>query len=51
MVDGLVIKQLGVDDGLDNLLNELGAQVLGRDLLGVLGRDDDGVDAKGLDGT
>ena len=51
MVDGAVIKVLGGDGGLDDLLEDLLAELLGGDVLGVLGRDDDGVDADGDDGA
>jgi len=51
VVDGSVVEQVLGDDGLDDLLEDLGSEVLGRDLLGVLRRDDDGVDSDGHDGT
>lgn len=51
VVHRLVVEVLGVDHLLDDLLHQLALEVLGRDLLGVLGRDDDRVDAEGLDGT
>lgn len=51
MVDGVVVEEVGGDDGLDDLLHELRLEVGGGDLLGVLGRDDDSVDAEGLDGS
>jgi hypothetical protein len=44
VVDGLVVEQVGGDDSLDNLLQDLLAEVLGADLLGVLSRDDYGID-------
>lgn len=47
MVDGLVIEVLGGNDLLDDLLLNLLAELLSGDILGVLGRDDDGVDALG----
>lgn len=47
MVDGLVIKVLGRDDLLDDLLLELLTDLLGSNFGGVLGRDDDSVDALG----
>lgn len=47
VVDGLVVEQLGGDDLLDDLLENLGSQVLGGDLLRVLGGDDNGVDSLG----
>jgi hypothetical protein len=49
--DGLVVEQVRRDDGLDHLLHKLLLQVRRRDLLGVLGRDDDGVDAAGNEGA
>lgn len=51
MVDGLVIKVLLGDDLLDDLLLDLLAELLGGDLLRVLGRDDDGVNTEGDNGT
>lgn len=45
--DGLVVEQVRRDDGLDHLLHKLLLQIGRRDLLGVLGRDDNGVDAAG----
>lgn len=51
MVDGLVVEVLGGDDLLDDLLEDLLAELLSGDVLAVLGRDDDGVDALGDDGT
>ena len=51
MVDGPDVEQVGADDLLDDLLLDLLPQVLGGDLLGVLSRDDDGVDPQGDDGT
>ena len=51
VVDGALVKEVGGDDLLDDLLEELGAEVLGGDLLSVLGRDDDSVDTEGSDGT
>lgn len=47
VVDGLVVEVLGRDDLLDDLLLNLLAELLSGDILGVLGRDDDGVDALG----
>lgn len=46
MVDGVLVEELGGDDLLDNLLKNLRAEVSGGDHLGVLGGDDDGVDAE-----
>lgn len=51
MVDGLVVEVLGGDDLLDDLLLNLLAELLSGDILGVLGRDDDGVDALGNNST
>ena len=51
VVDGSVVEEVLGDDGLDDLLEDLGSEVLGRDLLGVLRRDDDGVNSEGDDGT
>lgn len=51
VVDGLVIKQVGGDDLLDDLLFDLLAEQLSGDVLGVLGGDNDGVDALGDNGT
>lgn len=51
MVDGLVVEVLGGDGLLDDLVKDLLAEVLGGDVVGVLGGDDDGVDADGDDGT
>lgn len=51
MVDGALVEEVGGDDLLDDLLEELGAEILSRDLLGVLSGDDDGVDTDGDGGT
>jgi hypothetical protein len=51
VVDGLVVQELGVNNLLDDLLLDLLPQLLGGDLLSVLGGDDDGVDSQGDDGT
>ena len=51
MVDGLVVEVLGGDGLLDDLVKDLLAEVLGGDVVGVLGGDDDGVDADGDDST
>lgn len=51
MVDGLVVEVLGGDDLLDDLLQDLLAELLGGDVLGVLGRDDNGVNAERDNGT
>ncbi len=56
MVLGVGVEQVGGDDGLDDVLHDLGAKlVVGEGAvgvlvgeLGVLGGDDDGVDAEGL---
>lgn len=47
MVDGFVVQEVGRNDLLDDLLEYLLAEVLGGDLLSVLGGDDNGIDAKG----
>ena len=51
VVDGLLVEVLGGDDLLDDLLLDLLAELLGGDVLAVLGRDDDGVDTQGNDGA
>lgn len=51
VVDGLLVEELGGDVGLDDLLKDLLAELLSGDGLGVLGRDDDGVNTLGDDGT
>ena len=51
VVDGAVIEELGRDDLLDDLLLDLRAELLSGDVVGVLGGDDDSVDAQGHDGT
>lgn len=51
MEDNLVIKVLGGDDGLDDLLEEDLADGLVVNTLSVLGGDDDGVDALGDHGA
>ena len=51
VVDGLVVEELGGDDLLDDLLLDLLAQLLGGDVLAVLGRHDNGVDALGDHGA
>ena len=51
MVDGAIVEQLGRDNLLDDLLLEVFAQLLSRNLFGVLGRDDDSVNADGDDFT
>lgn len=44
MVDGVLIEVLGWDGGLDDLLKDLLTELLGGDVLRVLGRDDDSLD-------
>lgn len=51
MVDGLVVEQFGGDDLLDDLLENIRAELLSGDIVRVLDGDDDGVDTLGLDGT
>lgn len=51
MVDGVLVEEVGGDDLLDDLLEKLGPEVLGGDLLSVLGGDDDGVDSDGDGGS
>lgn len=51
VVDGLLVEVLGGDGLLNDLLEDLLPQLLGGDVLGVLGRDDNGVDAAGDDRT
>lgn len=51
MVDGVLVKEVGRDDCLDDLLHDLASEVFGCDLLGVLSRDDDGVDTDRNDGA
>ena len=46
MVDGPVVQERGGNDLLDDLFQDLPPQILGRDLLRVLGRDNDSVDPK-----
>ena len=47
VVLGLGVEVLAGDDGLDDLLHDVLAEGLEGDLLAVLGRHDDGVDAEG----
>lgn len=51
MVNSVVVQEIGRDDLLDDLLLDLLAELLGGDILRVLSRDDDSVDALGDDGT
>ena len=51
MVDGVIIKVLGGNGSLDDLLLDLLAELLSGDILGVLGRNDNGVDTLGDNGT
>lgn len=51
VVDGLVVQQFSWDCSLDDLLKDFLSQVLSGDLLGVLSRNDDGVDSQRLDRT
>ena len=51
MVDRLVIEHLLGDDLLDDLLLDLLTELLGGNVLAVLGRHDDGVNAERNDGT
>lgn len=51
VVDGSVVQEVLGDDSLDDLLQDLGSEVLSGDLLGVLSRDDDGVDSDRNDGS
>lgn len=51
VVDGSVVKEVLGDDSLDDLLEDLRSEVLGGDLLGVLGGDDNGVNSDRDDGS
>lgn len=51
MVDGLVVEVLRRNCLLDDFFLDLLPQFLRRNVGGVLGRDDDGVDAEGYDGA
>ena len=51
VVDSLVVQKLGVNDLVDDLFLDLCSEVLGADLLGVLGGDDDSVNSEGNNGT
>ncbi len=48
MVLGVFVEQVGGDGGLDDVLEDVGVEGVVVDGLGVLGGDDDGVDADGL---
>lgn len=51
MVDGTVIQEVGRNNLLDDLLKDLLAEVKSRDLLSMLSRDDDSINAKGDSST
>jgi hypothetical protein len=51
VVDGAVVEVLGWDDLLDDLLKDLLAELLGGDGLGVLSRDDNGVNSEWDNGS
>jgi len=51
VVDGSVVKEVLGDDNLDDLLEDLGSEVLSGDLLSVLGGDDNRVNSDGDDGS
>jgi hypothetical protein len=51
VVNTLVVEQVLGDNLLDNLFHDFRSEVFGRDLLGVLGRNDNSVDSDGDDGT
>jgi len=51
VVNGVVVEEVGGDDLLDDLLEKLSPEILGGDLLSVLGGDDDGVDSDGDGGS
>lgn len=51
VVDGLVIEVLGGNGSLDDLLQDLLAELLGRDVRGVLSGNDDSVDTLRNDST
>ena len=46
MIDCPVVQKVGWDDFLHNLVHNLLAEIWGRDLLSVLGGDNDGIHAK-----
>lgn len=49
VIDGAVIQKVGRNDLLDDLLPELLTEVLGGDVVAVLGRDDNGIHTQRLD--
>jgi len=49
--DGVLVEVLGRDHGLDHVLLEVLGDLLVGDVRGVLGRDEDGVDADGDHGA
>jgi len=51
VVDGPIIKVPGRDGSLDDLLQNLLAELLSSDIGAVLGRNNDGIDTEGNDGT
>ena len=51
MIDSVLIEQVGGYDLLDDLFQDLLPQVLSRDVVGVLGRNDNGVDSEGNNST
>jgi hypothetical protein len=51
MINGTFIEKVRGDDLFDDLFQDLLPQVLGRDVVGVLSGDDDGVDSEGDNGT
>jgi hypothetical protein len=48
VVLGVLVEQLGGQRGLNNVLEDVGAELFGGDGFGVLAGDDDGVDADRL---
>ena len=46
VVNGAIVKEMGRNDLLDDLVKNLLAELLGRNLLGVLSRNDDGVNTE-----
>ena len=51
MIDGALVPEVCRDDLLDNLFHDLLPEVLGRNIVRVLGGNDDGVNSKGDNGT